>query len=223
MNRLEKILGVSLAFVILGALLLGFWFWQQRQLAARLENIGELIVEVEPESSAADSGSTLGLSIRSFGMAHAVASQWQEDALLIMGINSWPQLDSPDDLTTTRGDGWFYTFYSPSSGNAASFGVNDTGVSQGQEYSAREQLNPRPPSEWRVGDDAAVEIFLANGGREFMDTETSIYMTMQLSTVEDHSRVQWLIAAVADETGHSLTMWIDAQSGEVMDTLLIQS
>ena len=222
MNRLEKILGIGLALVILGALLAGFWFWQQQQLATRLGNISELVVELTPSPLEQNSGSTLGLSIRSFGVAHAAASLWREDALLVMGLNSWPALDSPADLASTRGDGWQYTFYSPSTGQAASFSVNGTGVSQGPEHESRETLSPRTPSEWRIADDEAIRIFLANGGSTFMETEKSIYMTMQLSTVEDHSRIQWLIAAVADETGHSITMWIDAQSGEVIDTLLIQ-
>ena len=199
MNRLEKILGISLAFIILGSLLIGFWFWQQQQLAARLENIGELVTEVVPEPLETSSESTLGLSIRSFGVAHSVASQWREDALLVIALNSWPQLDSAQDIASTRGGGWLYTFYSPSTGNAATFGVNGTNVSQGPDHPSRKTLTPRPPSEWRISDDVAVDIFLANGGREFMESETSIHMTMQLSTVEDHSRIQWLIAAVATQ------------------------
>ncbi len=221
MSRLEKIYGVGLALIIITGLAIGLWVWQQRQLQARLDVLGRIS---ESESFDSRTKSHLGLSVKAFGQAHAIAvATWQDDALLVSGLNSWVNIIHPSDLETMPDDGWQYTFYSPETQTAASFTVSDDEqVSRGQPFPADRPLNPRPANEWRINDAQAMRIFLENGGEDFFNSEETIYMTMQLSTVAEENRVEWLIAAVAEETGHSITIWIDAGSGDIIDTLLVQ-
>jgi len=221
MTRLEKLLGISLALVVIGGLLSGLWIWQQRQLETRLQSINNL--ELLSTSAQQSELVALGMSIRAFGLAHASAADWHSDAKMITGLNSWSEISSSQDLEKSVADGWQYVFYSESTGEAATFSVgSDARVSQSQTYSVNGQLIPRPPSEWQIRDDEAIAIFLDNGGREFMEQEDTVYMTMQLSTIAGGNRIEWLIAAVADNTGNSFTMWIDANTGDIVNTLVVE-
>lgn len=212
MRRLDWLIAFGLFLVLLTAVILGIFFWQQSRLNLELTPVPN--VPLVANSSAVATGET---ALLAFGRSQNRALAWQADAVLIAGEATWPFVDTMDILLQGRED-WNFTFYSAAQQAAVGATVVDKNPSLGDPYPVADVLQPLGIEGWQVDSDAAVRIFLANGGTQFFQSESYVTFFMQLSMVANNNgRIEWLLAAVSQQTGHSLTLRIDATSGEILE------
>jgi hypothetical protein len=62
-----------------------------------------------------------------------------------------------------------------------------------------------------------IQQFLGQGGAEFMTSNGVTTLTMMLSTGNENGRIEWLVSLFGDQTLNSLTMRIDATTGEILE------
>lgn len=217
MSRLDWLLGFVVFLVLLVVAVGGLFFWQQSRLdldlvMTPLATDGTTAV-VQQDSPQANPGQP---ALISFGRAHGRARGWQEDASLITASATWPVVNSADEVRGGRAS-WNFVFYSPVNDTAVSTNVVDEKVSVGDPYPIDQILNPLQISGWQIDSDDALNIFLTNGGENFINSQTDVTVATQLSTISESGRMEWLISAFANRNGETLTLVIDASTGDVIE------
>ncbi|MCB0036962.1 MAG: hypothetical protein KDE51_23180 [Anaerolineales bacterium] len=213
MSRTDWFLGLALIIVLAAVAFLGIFFWQQSRLelpsaeTALAADYNEL---VDPNKV---SGKT---AIVAYGLAQNHVNKWQDDAQLISATATWPP-NLTIGTVLVGAETWSFTFYSPSVQEAVNVSVTESNATLGQSYAVQGDFQPIGPSAWKVNSDEAITIFMSNGGNDFFVSEQDVLLTTQLTTVADSKKLEWLIAAISDKTGHGLTIIIDGATGEVLD------
>lgn len=215
MSRLDWLLGLAVFVVLVVVAVVGLFFWQQSRLDLA---VTPMAVDGIPAEGIVASDVPEGQpALISFGRAHGRALTWQQDASLLTASATWPIVNSPADLQDGRAN-WNFVFYSPTQNTAVSSTVIGEQVSTSDPYPIFEQLAPLQISGWQVDSDEALVIFLQSGGERFLGNQTDVTLTTQLSTIADGQRMHWLVSAFANRNGETLTLVIDATSGEVLET-----
>jgi hypothetical protein len=215
MNRLEWILGIMLVvlLVIVAALSLMFWFRSESQVAepANLATeVASYAGQIEPTPSFA--GQTAQLA---FVAAQRTAVSWQADATLLNATATWPQGLSTQDLRTGETT-WGFTFYSPTAGQTALLSVIENEASIIMKSPAQSPSHLIIPTSWNLDSVDAMDLFLQQGGTDFMASEGITALSMTLTADKGDGRIQWHIQLAATQSLRTLTMNIDATSGEIL-------
>ncbi len=215
MNRLEWILGIMLVvlFVIVAALSLMFWFRSD----SRGTEVGNLATEVagyadKAEPTSVFTGQTAQLA---FVAAQRTAVSWQSDATLLNASATWPQGATAVDLRSGEAT-WGFTFYSPATAQMSLISVIEnkaTIIIQGPSDVPAYLINH---TSWNLDSNEAIDLFLQQGGAEFMNTEGVTALTMTLAIDEENGRIQWIVQLAAAQSLRTLTMNMDATSGEIL-------
>ncbi|WP_420642331.1 hypothetical protein [Candidatus Leptofilum sp.] len=221
MNRLEWILGIILVVLLLvvGALSLTFWFRNDRTaVSPPAANSATTIAQ-----RADDIAPTPDYEGRSAVIAYAVAQNkataWQTDAQLLSAQATWPQGASAQALLQGE-ESWGFTFYSPAAQKIAVFSVVEDDASLVAEGDHQQTDPVLSTSGWNLDSRDAIQIFINKGGQAFLAEQGVSAMTMSLlaSDTEENGRLEWLISLFSLQTGQSLTMRLDATSGELLAT-----
>lgn len=213
MSRTDWILGLALIIVLAAVTFLGVFFWQQSRLdlpTAETALVSDYNEIVDPNKI---SGKT---AIVAYGLAQNHVNKWQNDAQLISATATWPP-NLTVGTVLVGAETWNFTFYSPSVREAVNVSVTESSATLGRPYEVQGNLQPIGPSAWKINSDEAITIFMANGGNDFFVSEQDVLLTTQLTTVAESRKLEWLIAAISDKTGHGLTIIIDGATGEVLD------
>lgn len=223
MNRLEWILGIILVvlLVVVGVLSLTLWFRNDRTAVpnnAPAANSATIIAQRADDIAPTPTYDGRS-AIVAYAAAQEVAQAWQPDAQLMLAQATWPQGSTADQLLRGQ-ESWGFTFYSPASQRIGVFSVVEddaTLVSEGD----HEQTEPLlSASGWNLDSQDAIEIFLAGGGRTFLAEQgvSTLTMALMASDGEANGRLEWQVALFSLQTGQAFTMWLDATSGEVLET-----
>lgn len=211
MSRLEWILGILLVLLLLVVVGLSAMLWRRPSLP---ELPGGTAVAQPPAPTSVYPGKT---ALLAYALAQRQAATWQSDAMLLGATATWRQGISESSLRQGA-ESWGYSFYSPSSGGTALVTVvgEQTNLSVGAD-----PFTPAYPlaqaGGWVLDSQAAVGIFLDGGGTQFLSQATGVTMIMQLNTSTADGRVEWLLSLFASGDGRSLTMRLDATSGNVLE------
>lgn len=215
MNRLEWILGIMLVIllVVVVALSLMFWF-RADEPVAETANIATEVAsyanKVEPTSVFV--GQTAQLA---YGAAQRTAVSWQPDAALLNATATWPQGSTRDTLL--KGEiSWAMTFISPATNQMALISVIEDQANMITQGPLKQDSHPIDLGSWEQDSTETIEIFLIEGGDVFMRDEGLTTLTMTLSADPENGRLQWQLLMAASQSLRSLTMQIDAASGEVI-------
>ena len=214
MNRLEWILGIVLAIllVVVAVFSLLLWFRPDDQQAAPNSEAAIAAQANQVAPTSVFEGQTAKLA---FVAAQSVADSWQSDAALLNASATWPQGASTKQLLDGETT-WSFTFYSPATGSTALISVvenNATLLSAGR-YELTTPL--LAASGWQLDSKDAIEQFLAEGGESFINNNGVTNLTMMLSTSSETGRIEWLVSLFGTQTLRSLTMQLDATSGEIL-------
>ncbi len=215
MSRLDWLVGLLVFVVLLVLAVAGIFLWQQSRLDLTVTPVSEgaVVFEGVPSEAEADGKPAL----LSFGRAHGrVLNDWQNDASLVTASATWPLVRNADDVRGGQAN-WNFVFYSPTTSTAVSTNVVNEQVAVSEPYPIYQTLNPLQLNGWQIDSDDALEIFLNNGGEAFLNTQTDVSLTTQLSTINNNTRMEWLISAFANRNGETLTLLIDATSGTVLE------
>lgn len=208
MRRIDWALGCLLVVILLVMVGGGILYWQQTRLNEALTSVS---AAGQPETELATTGTT---ALLAYGKALGKAQAWQADAKLVAASATWPLATTLAQIESGR-ENWLFTFYSPASGLAATISVVDGTAAVSESHLVEQPLTLLDASGWKLDTNEAIAVFNVNGGADFFQNQQDITFSMQLSTAGE--RMEWLIAAVSGSSGHSLTLWVDATSGEVLD------
>lgn len=153
--------------------------------------------------------------------ANRQAQTWQSDAVLYKASATWMQGVDAGRLNSGA-SAWDFTYYSPETQAMASMSVADN-VS-GAVIPGPEQVVVTPldvVGGWKVDSPEAVRILMEQGGSDFLAHEGVTAMVMTLTTENGNGRLEWLIGLFAPQTENSLSIRLDATSGDVLE--IIQS
>lgn len=161
------------------------------------------------------SGST---SMQAYELAQESALQWQPDAILLKATTTWPQGASREDLMTGV-TLWNLGFYSPASGLVANYSVVDGQVKLVNQHKLDQPLSPKQAKDWRIDSSVAIYRLLDEGGDQFLNDNGVSTLTMALTTDNQSDRLEWLMSAFGVQSNKTLTMRLDASTGEVLETV----
>ena len=71
---------------------------------------------------------------------------------------------------------------------------------------------------WQVNSERVMQIFLENGGYDFINREAELSVIMNLDLATANSQPEWLVSAISTRSDRSLSMWINATSGEIINS-----
>lgn len=210
MRLMDLLLGFALTVLVLAAVFLGVFFWQQSNLD----------LAVQSDNLATNNLIKGETALLSAGRAQQVALAWKSSALLATSVATWSPDTPLTELTAGRAE-WAFVFYDPASQTATAVNVVNGQATLGKPYPVSQPLEPLALSGWKINSDVALTLFLKEGGEQFFLTEQQVSLSMKLSTVNENPRIEWIIAAVSDISGNSYTMWIDATSGTVLQKMKV--
>jgi uncharacterized protein YpmB len=218
MNRLEWILGIMLALllIIVAALALMFWFRaDEPQMAIAPANAATEVAfyadKVEPTPVYA--GQTAHFA---YVTAEKTAVSWQPDAVLLNATATWPQGATEKALREGETT-WGFTFYSPAAASMALISVLDNEanlVMQGAMPDAPQLLDV---SGWRMDSTDVIDRLMDAGGAAFINQEGIAVLTMSLNLGSGNGRILWDIQLASPQSQDALIMSIDANSGEILE------
>jgi hypothetical protein len=218
MNRLEWVLGIMLALllVIVAALALMFWFrGNEPGVAAVPANTATEVAfyadKVEPTPAAEGQSAKLA-----FVAAQRTAVSWQSDAVLLNATATWPQGATEEALRQGKTT-WGFTFYSPSTASMALISVVDNEAGLIMQGAMETPTQLFDTNGWNLDSSDAVDRLMQEGGSAFINEEGVTALTMTLTTDADNGRILWHIQLAATQSLRTMTLSIDATSGEILE------
>ena len=218
MSRLEWILGLILVLLLVLAAGLALSLWLRPQMATPSGNENDLIAAYADD--VAELPENPGQTAKSaFVLAQTTAQAWQPDARVITASATWPQGAQANYVKQGAAE-WGFTFHSPSTQtNALITIVNGQPLLIPGE--SNKSVDLLQSSSWHLDSSEAIRRFLEEGGETFINTEgiTILSMTFATNNPNDNGRLEWLISALATQSGHSYTMRVDASTGETLEII----
>jgi hypothetical protein len=218
MNRLEWILGIVLVVLLVVVVIFSLLLWFRPDPVAEFSGTpnSATVVAVRANQIAPTSvfeGQTAKIA---FAAAQQQAIGWQADAALLNASATWPQGATPNDVLTGETT-WSFTFYSLQSQRTALISVinNEANLLSSSEQEL--ETLPLGANAWQLDSQEVIQQFLGQGGAEFMTSNGVTTLTMMLSTGNENGRIEWLVSLFGDQTLNSLTMRIDATTGEILE------
>jgi hypothetical protein len=190
MNRFEWILGIVLGGLLIVTLVLA-----------------ALLVRARETAPAAEAIQT---ARKAYTVAEPVAQAWAGDAALLTIMGS--QSLAPNAPLAVSD--WSLIFYSPSRQATALISVVDDQATIISTRSNSPQRQPANLDRWTIDSQAVIEQFVAAGGREFLSQERATTLSLRLDLEE---QVVWKSSLSARETGRTLSLWINASDGDLLD------
>ena len=157
-------------------------------------------------------------ALLAFGLAQMEMVAWQDDVQLLNAKATFPYGNAQEDIEQGRSN-WTFTFYSPAAQRVKTVAVVAGTVSPIGERDVTTVLSPAGIGGWRLDSNEILTLFMAQGGEQFLQQNQVSTLTMALTTDNESGRIEWLVALFGDQTNRSLTMKMDAGSGEVLDTV----
>ena len=144
--------------------------------------------------------------------AIALASGWQPDAQLV-GVNTSWQLTAGDELTFGRPT-WSFRFYSPAARQIQTMMVDKGGARALRQVPVR--VAPPPvEADWSLGSQDLMLIFMAYGGRDYLDRHSNASVHFYLKR-EGDGRSTWYLSGLDPVARQSFVVGVDALSREVV-------
>jgi hypothetical protein len=192
MSRLEWILGGILAVLVIALAILLALFW------------------LRPEGTVNNPVTSAVTARESYRLAETAARQWAADALLVNARATW----TPESNLRPDEAAWDFIFYSPAQSAIALIAVRDSQANILNTSAANQAFTAGDLEQWQVDSPAALETVLASGGRSFREQEgqTTIILTFNAG------EMAWLATLINATTRQTLTIRVNANSGEVTET-----
>ncbi|MFQ6101928.1 MAG: hypothetical protein ACE5OS_11950 [Anaerolineae bacterium] len=201
LNLIEALLGICMG--VSGLLLLGYLLW------------GSVPSLASPPATATPSTSTQAVIDLwdAFEQARAAARVEAGDAQLVSASTQWQA--ASEEALLDGADNWSFVFYAPASGNAFDV-IMSTGaarvVNQTQVWVAPKTL---VEGAWRAGPRDALLVFLAYGGRAFLDEHPQAVVDLHLDERDDGGPV-WTIVALDSEDRSLVSLLVDTETKQVL-------
>lgn len=186
-NRTETIIGIAL--IGFSLLIVGYLTWQAGSKLQKAGDPKKVKITVAPPTP----------SILEMWNAYKRAQEvaWQEamDAQPVSATAQWQATTEEEALAGA--DNWVFTFYSPTEGQLIVIHV-----SADRAQAVHRTKMQAPPAQlaegrWHEGPRDALLIFLANGGRDFMETHPEAVIDLHLGDYENRGPAWDILASDA--------------------------
>lgn len=216
MSRLEWVLGILLVLLLIVVLGLSALLWLRPRMPQMPEGLPPTAVSSSlPAPQSASNGKT---ALAAYAVAQRALQDWHSDAVLLNASATWPRTANASDLGQGVGN-WAYTFYSPGSNSITLVSVRGDDAKRLSESVYSQQTAPLDAGGWRLDSQQAVQVFLNNGGAQFLQEQGASTLLMQLTTSE--AQVTWFLSLYAEGSGRSYSMRINATTGDVLQVEVV--
>lgn len=202
MDRLLK-----LALLILGIIcvsLYGFLFWSNRMATSPEHAAATLSPGQEPVDL-----------WDAYKRARVTASASTRDAQPVSASTQW---QAPTEDTLLAGaDQWSFGFYGPGDKKAIDVVVTHDSARLADQTRVWDAPSTLGEGTWQEGPRDALMVFLARGGREFLERHPQTLVSMHLANSEEAGPL-WDVAAVNMSDRSLVAVRIDAETLEVLST-----
>jgi hypothetical protein len=137
-----------------------------------------------------------------------------DDAQLVSASASW-QAASEDGLLAGSSN-WAFRFYSPASRQVFDVGANAETAWVALETRVWHTPDHLEEGSWSEGPKDALLVFLAYGGREFIESHSQAMVDVHLSAQEG-GEATWSITVLEGDSQDVLSLLIDAESMQVLE------
>lgn len=215
MRRSEVLLGTLLVaiFAVVAITVIFFWF------RPALQSIGVAgsppTIPAVVTFSSTNPFPILYTAQVNYAAAQRSASSWRSDGQLLSSTATWASGNSRNEILASE-IAWGYTFYSPETSTVAIISVVNGQATLTSEKSASAALLPLEIQQWKVDSNEIVDQLFASGGTQFLEREGNSILTMTLARNLRTGRLEWFVSLISNGTSHSLTMTIDAGTGEIL-------
>jgi len=141
---------------------------------------------------------------------------WREDAQLMAVMSTWEQTELNE---LGRPTSWTYRFYSPSARRMFFVTVTPEGELIGTLHGEHMYNEPEiiPTADWTMDSPEAISTWLNYGGATMLAAMPGIQVVAQLQTRSPDSPLTWTIAGYDRVSQNYHSIFINAQSKEVLD------
>lgn len=152
-----------------------------------------------------------------YPLAEGAARAWQPDAKLSNASSSWGNGATPQELLEGKTT-WGFHFISPSTSQFCIVSV------MGEEARVIESGSiPKVPvllelSDWHVDSPQALNVFLDQGGRDFLAAHADTDVHLHLLTSIENETLLWLASGLSPNDRVAHTVPINAVTGAVVET-----
>ena len=217
MSRSEWVLGLVLAAILVVVAYFAITFWLGPDDVAVQTDVPETMVtrpaQVVPGPTAAFVERT---ALLAFGIAQQEMLTWSNDATLLSVKATFPYGNAVEDVTSGESN-WVFSFVSASLNKIRTVSVVSGTVNVVGDRELEIAVSPAGIGFWRLDSDEVLELFMQEGGNDFLQQDSVATLNMALTTDNESGRVEWLVSLFGDQTGRSLTLRMDAGSGELLD------
>ncbi len=213
MSRLEWILGILLAVLLLLAVGIALMLW----FRPTMDTMDGPEIGFDPMQPAPTSIYEGQTAHNAYGLVEETAVSNQPDAVLLSVSGDWPHgsgLAQLEDGKTT----WIFGFYAPSTGKTAVYSVADNNVihiSDGTYTPASAPLTHI--GNWVLDSDEVMQRFLDGGARAFLQREGVTTTTIHFTTDNPDNELVWDMMMFSVSSNNLFQMRINAATGEVMN------
>jgi hypothetical protein len=153
-----------------------------------------------------------------YGEARAAVQAQAEDAQLVSASTQWQAVSEESLLNGTSS--WSFVFYSPTGSHALDVVANADRAQVANQTQVGVASSPLAEGAWQAGPREALLVFLAYGGRAFLDEHPQAAVDLHLAENEDGKAV-WTIVAldigdIGGEDRTPLSVLIDADTMQVL-------
>ncbi len=210
MSRLEWVLGILLVLLLIVVLGLSALLWLRPRMPEMPEGLPPTAVASSQPAQSSSDGKT---ALAAYAMAQRAVQDWHSDAVLLNASATWPRSANANELGKGLAN-WAYTFYSPGNNSITLVSVRGDDARRLSESVYNQPAAPLDAGGWRLDSQQAVQVFLNNGGAQFLQEQGPSTLLMQLTTSE--AQVTWFLSLYAEGSGRSYSMRINATTGDVL-------
>lgn len=154
-----------------------------------------------------------------YGEARAAARAQAEDAGCVSASTQWQS--ASEDALLDGASSWSFIFYSPASGHSLDVTVNAGRAQVVNQTRAWTAPGVMAETAWERGPKEALLVFLACGGRAFLDAHPQAVVDLHLGRSEA-GRAVWTVVALDAESRAVLSLRVDAETRQVVSTQVNQ-
>lgn len=210
MSRLEWVLGILLVLLLVVVLGLSALLWLRPRMPEMPEGLPPTAVSSSRPAQSSSDGKT---ALVAYAIAQRALQDWHSDAVLLNASATWPRSANANELGQGLAN-WAYTFYSPSNNSITLVSVRGDDAKRLSESVYSQPAAPLDAGGWRLDSQQAMQLFLNNGGAQFLQEQGASTLLMQLTTSE--AQVTWFLSLYAEGNGRSYSMRINATTGDVL-------
>lgn len=145
----------------------------------------------------------------------SILLQWADDAQLYTITATWPKTELN---LVGESAAWTYRYYSPGQKRLFFVTVNPDGTVTGTSHGERVYTPPQPvPVEaWQIDSSTAINVWLNYGGAAMLAAMPGTQVVIQLQAGAPDGPLTWTIAGFDRLTRQYHTVFVNAQTGEVI-------